>query len=89
MSLKFLKDKVIEQAMLTNQTLVQDVLPEAFHLEATESHLTDCNIKCAKDECADQLKKDLPFEVTLACTRQRCNCYIELDEPIFEQYLGE
>ena len=33
--------------------------------------------------------KDLPFEVMLACTRQKCKCFIELDEPVLEQYLGE
>lgn len=83
MSLKFLKDSVITEASLKNQSLVQEV-PESFHLDDKDTRLENCNISCAKNECADNLKKDLPFEVTLACTRQRCNCYLELDEPVFE-----
>jgi hypothetical protein len=88
MSLKFLKDRAIEQAQLLNQTMIPEV-PQAFHLDPNATtHLSDCNIRCAKEECGD-FKSDLPFEVTLACTRKRCNCYLELDEPVFEQYLGE
>jgi hypothetical protein len=87
MNLKFLKDRVLDDALLKNQTIIQEV-PESFHLDDNATtHLSDCNIKCAKKECKDF--KEMPFEVTLACTRQRCKCYLELDEPVLEQYLGE
>ena len=42
----------------------------------------ECDVNCAKDMCIDELKKDLPFEVTLACTRKMCKCSFEIHEPI-------
>ena len=43
-----------------------------------EPNFSTCDVDCAKDTCLEH-KKEMPFEVVLACSRDRCECKFDLD----------
>lgn len=53
-------------------------------LVAANSSLEACDVRCAKEECL-RTKKDFPFEVNLACTREMCQCRFNLSDSVYVQ----
>ena len=44
-------------------------------VQASEQHsILSCDYECAADFCMGTFKKNLPFEVSLGCTRGFCSC---------------
>ena len=72
LSLKFLRQKAKDAQM--SSLLGVSEAPEKFRLPDNKASLANCNPACAKSQCLSNFKKDLPFEVNLACTRDKCDC---------------
>ena len=53
------------------------------YLKASYSLEKSCDLNCHKD-CISLLT-EAPFDITLQCTRYKCDCWYKLGKPILEQ----